>query len=131
MVCYPLHSDKRILGLSFCSFFYQCTYERIEGFASCFNCKDTYSFQSGGCGSTKHLLKHTCSKVSLENNRGPIDKFVRSKDSLVTKVTPQDCAKFRDDLTKWICTSIRPFNIVADPGLKTAFQTIIDICNFN
>jgi hypothetical protein len=38
------------------------SYKRIPGFASYFTCKDTYSYQSGGGGSTKHLLKHTCRK---------------------------------------------------------------------
>lgn len=39
------------------------SYKRIDGFASCFECKATYSYQSGGTGSTKHLLKHVCSKT--------------------------------------------------------------------
>jgi hypothetical protein len=38
------------------------SYRRIDGFTSCFECKDTYSFPSSGGGSTKHLLKHVCSK---------------------------------------------------------------------
>ena len=38
------------------------SYQRIMGFASCFSCKDTCSFQSGGSGSTKHLLRHVCYK---------------------------------------------------------------------
>ena len=38
------------------------TYNRILGFASCFQCKSTYTFQSDGTGSTKHLLRHNCPK---------------------------------------------------------------------
>jgi hypothetical protein len=108
------------------------SYQRIIGFASCFDCKDTYSFQSGGSGSTKHLLRHVCSKkstsLSSENNQGPIDKFIKSKNSASLKLTAQDRATIRDELTKWICSSIRPFNIVSDPGLKTTLKIIIDIC---
>ncbi|CAF3426928.1 unnamed protein product [Rotaria sp. Silwood1] len=108
------------------------SYKQIIGFASCFNCKDTYSFQSGGSGSTKHLLRHVCSKKSLllsENNQeGPIDKFIKSKKSTSFKLTSQDRTTIRDEFTKWIYSSIRPFNIISDPGLKTTLKTIIDIC---
>ena len=107
------------------------SYKRIDGLASCFECKDTYSFQSDGSGSTKHLLKHVCSKglTSSENKtEGPIDKFIKTKKSTSIKLTVQDQTKFRDELTKWICESIRPFNLVSDPGLKTTLQTIVDIC---
>ncbi|CAF1396390.1 unnamed protein product [Rotaria sordida] len=109
------------------------SYQRIIGFASCFNCKDTYAFQSGGSGSTKHLLRHVCSKqsssLSSENNQeGPMDKFIKSKKSAPLKLIAQDRTTIRDEFTKWICSSIRPFNIVSDPGLKTTLKTIIDIC---
>ncbi|CAF3701502.1 unnamed protein product [Rotaria socialis] len=42
--------------------------QRIIGFASCFACKDTYSYQYGGSGSTKYLLRHVCSKASSSEN---------------------------------------------------------------
>ena len=49
------------------------SYQRIMGFVSCFRCKDTCSFQAGGSGSTKHLLRHVCLKnsslLSTENNQ--------------------------------------------------------------
>jgi hypothetical protein len=109
------------------------SYQRIMDFASCFNCKSTYSFQSGGSGSTKHLLRHVCSmkssSISSENNsEGPIDKFIKSNKSTTSKLTAQDRVIIRDELTKWICSSMRSFTIVADPGLKTTFKTIINIC---
>ncbi|CAF4906656.1 unnamed protein product [Rotaria socialis] len=75
--------------------------QRIIGFASCFACKDTYSYQYGGSGSTKYLLRH---------------------------LTAHDCTLIRDELTKWICSSVRPFNIVSDPGLKITLQTVMNIC---
>jgi hypothetical protein len=107
------------------------SYERIIGFASCFTCKDTYSYQSGG-GSTKHLLRHICSKKSSsssENNQETLlEKFIKSKNLTAVKLTAQDQAKIRDEFTKWICSSIRPFNLIADPGLKNTLTTIIDIC---
>ena len=98
------------------------SYQRIFGFASCFNCKDTYLFQPGGSGSTKHMLRHVCSKKSSllssgNNQEGPIDKFIKSKKSASLNVTAQDRITIRDELTKCICSSIRPFNIVSDPGL--------------
>ncbi len=105
-------------------------YQRIIGFASCFNCKDTYTYQSGGSGSTKHLLRRICSKkLSLDiNQEGPIDKFVKLKTSSSSKLTAQERANVRNELTKWICASIRPCNIVADPGLKSTLKIVVDIC---
>ncbi|CAF1348560.1 unnamed protein product [Rotaria sp. Silwood1] len=98
------------------------SYHRIVGFTSCFECKDTYSYQSGDSGSTKHLLKHVCSKRSLlseDNREGPMNKFIKSKNSTTFKLTAQDYTKIRDQLTKWVYSSIRPFNLVSDKGLKT------------
>ncbi len=67
------------------------SYQRMIGFASCFDCKDTYSFQSGGSGSTKHLLRHVWWKKSSEiNQEGPMDKFIKSKKSTSVKLTEQE-----------------------------------------
>lgn len=107
------------------------SYKRIDGFASCFECKATYSYQSGGTGSTKHLLKHVCSKTlpSSENKTmGPMDKFIATGKPSSVKITAQDQVTFRDELTKWICSSIRPFNLVADPGFTSVLQTVVDMC---
>ena len=56
------------------------TYERLHGYASCFQCKTTYTFQSDGSGSTKHLLRHVCPKVPLtseHHHEGPLDKLLK------------------------------------------------------
>ncbi|CAF4514251.1 unnamed protein product [Rotaria socialis] len=106
-------------------------YQRIVGFASCFECKDTYTYQSGGSGSTKHLLRHVCSKrsSSLENNEeGPMGKFMKLIKLAPLKLNSKDRTIIQDEFTKWIFSSIRPFNLISGPGLKTTLQTIIDIC---
>ncbi len=106
------------------------TYNRIMGFASCFQCKSTYTFQSDGSGSTKHLLRHTCSKVSSTSqtyHEGPIEKLMKSKSTTPTTLTSEDYTRIRDELTKWTCSSIRPFNITQDIGLKNVLQTVVDI----
>ena len=109
------------------------SYQRIIDFSSCFTCKDTYSYPADGSGSTKHLLRHVCSKASLsENNQeGPMDKFIKSKRSAPFKLTAQDYTLIRDELTKWICSSVRPFTLVSDPGLKNTLQMIINICELS
>lgn len=110
------------------------TYNRIPGFASCFQCKFTYTYQSDGSGSTKHLLRHTCPKdpSKLETREdGPMMKLLKSKTTTVTTLTSEDCTRMRDELTKWICSSIRPFNIVHDIGLQNVLQTIVDIGTLN
>ncbi|CAF4313115.1 unnamed protein product [Rotaria sp. Silwood2] len=97
------------------------TYERIHGFASCFQCKTTYTFHSDGSGSTKHLLRHVCSKSALSSehyHEGPLGKLFKSKKTTSVTLNSKDSTKIKDDLTKWICTSIRPFNIIEDLGRK-------------
>ncbi|CAF2142585.1 unnamed protein product [Rotaria magnacalcarata] len=106
-------------------------YQRIVGFASCFEYKDTYTYQSGESGSTKHLVRHACSKrsSSLENNEeGPIDKFMKLKNLPPLKLNSKNRTIIQDEFTKSICSSIRPFHLISDLGLKTTLQTIIDIC---
>ncbi|CAF5020772.1 unnamed protein product, partial [Rotaria sp. Silwood1] len=97
------------------------TYERIHGLASCFQCKSTYTFHSDGSGSTKHLLRHVCSKSTPSSehyHEGPLEKLFKSKKTTSVTLNSKDSTKVKDDLTKWICTSIRPFNIIEDPGRK-------------
>jgi hypothetical protein len=106
------------------------TYNRIPGFASCFQCKSTYTFQSDGSGSTKHLLRHICPKVSSTSDtyhEGPMLKLLKSNRTNLTMLASEDCTRMRDELTKWICSSIRPFNIIQDVRLKNVLQTVIDI----
>ena len=131
------NDQKRVSSLAWSTFGFPAkrledgSYQRIIGFASCFECKDTYSYQSDGSGSTKYLLKHICSKkssLSSEDSQGQMDKFIKLKTSTSIKLTEQDRTQIRDELTKWICSSIRPFNIVSDAGLKTILKKIIDIC---
>ncbi|CAF1603766.1 unnamed protein product [Adineta ricciae] len=106
------------------------TYSRIIGFTSCFQCKSTYTFQSDGSGSTKHLLRHNCPKVSSASEtyqEEPIEKLMKSKSTSSVTLAKEDFTKMRDELTKWICSSMRPFNITHDPGLRNVLQTVIEI----
>jgi hypothetical protein len=104
-------------------------YQRIDGFTSCFQCKTTYTFQSDGTGSTKHLLRHICSKV--QTSEGPLEKLFKLKKKAVVMLNSTDSTTMKDELTKWICRSVRPFNIVADAGLKDVLQTVLDLGMFD
>ena len=42
-----------------------------------------------------------------------------------------DSTNMKDELTKWVCRSVRPFNIVADAGLRDVLQTVLDIGMFD
>ncbi|CAF3249916.1 unnamed protein product [Rotaria socialis] len=57
-----------------------------------------------------------------------MDKFIKLKKLAPLKSNSKDRTVIQEEFTKWICSSIRPFNLVSDPGLKTMLQTIIDIC---
>jgi hypothetical protein len=106
------------------------SYKYIFGFASCFQCKMTYKFNSDGTGSTKHLLRHICSKISSSTldhtHDGSLDKLIKHK-SKPQSLSSTDATKIKDEFTKWICSSVRPFNIVQDTGLRNVLQSIMDI----
>ena len=106
------------------------TYERLHGYASCFQCKSTYTFQSDGSDSTKHLLRHVCPKIQLtseHDHEGPLDKLLKSKKLTQVTINSKDSTRIKNELTKWICQSVRPFNIVEDVGLRNVLQTVLDI----
>ncbi|CAF2053496.1 unnamed protein product [Rotaria magnacalcarata] len=44
------------------------------------------------------------------------------------KLNSKDRTIIQDEFTKSICSSIRPFNLISDLGLKATLQTIFDIC---
>ncbi|CAF2154005.1 unnamed protein product, partial [Rotaria magnacalcarata] len=105
-------------------------YQRINGFASCFTCRATYVFQSDGTGSTKHLLRHKCSKVQEPSDgatEGPLEKLLKSKPKAAITLSTTNSTKMKDELTKWICKSVRPFNIVSDIGLRDVLQTVLEL----
>ena len=47
----------------------------------------------------------------------------------MTQVTinSKDSTRIKNELTKWICQSVRPFNIVEDVGLRNVLQTVLNI----
>ena len=42
-------------------------------------------------------------------------------------INSKDSTRIKNELTKWICQSVRPFNIVEDVGLRNVLQTILNI----
>ena len=58
-------------------------------------------------------------------------KLLNSKRTTSAMLTSEDRTRMRDELTKWICSSIRPFNIVQDMGLGNILQTGVDISKFD
>ena len=82
------NDQKHVVSLAWSTFGFPAkraedgSYQRMFGFTSCFNCKNIYSFQPSASGSTKHMLRHVCSKKSSllssgNNQEGPIDKFIK------------------------------------------------------
>ena len=75
-----------------------------------------------------YVQKKSSVLASGSHAEGEIDKFIKLKKSGSLKLIAQGRITFRDELTKWIGSSICPFNIVSDLGLKIALKTIIGIC---
>lgn len=86
----------------------------IPGFVSCFQCFKTFLYK----GSTKYLIKHSCSNANRASHgeigraTGAIDKYVKKK----AVISSQEKEKMTEKIVAWVCSSIRPFTIIEDPG---------------
>ena len=104
------------------------TCERIHGCASCFQCETKYVFQSDGSDSTKHWLRHVCSKSALlaeDSQSGPLDKLLKPREKAAVTINSKDSIRIKNALTKWVCRSVHPFHIVDDGGLTREPHQVI------
>lgn len=56
-----------------------------------------------------------------------MDRMLKSKKNVQVTLSFIDAKKMKDAVSKWICTSIRPFNIIADVDLQDVLQSVLDI----
>ena len=100
-------------------------FEIISGFVSCKSCFDTYKYIDS---STANLYAHRCYR-NQSSDQTSITSFICSPRSRCS--SSKNVLKKKNDLkelcTKWIADSMRPFQIVADPGFKRNVQTCFDI----
>jgi hypothetical protein len=100
-------------------------FEIISGFVSCKRCFDTYKYMDS---STANLNAHRCSRTE-SSDQTCITSFIGSPRS--TSGSSKNTSKKKEELkqlcTKWIATSMRPFQIVSDPGFIRIVQACLDI----
>lgn len=116
-------------------------FEKINGFASCQSCLQTYAFSSST--GTRNMIAHSCVKnlgqsritsftttsessfgqMKLSNMRNSY-KQVKMNQAEVNRVKNLTCA--------WLCHDMRSFTTVEDKGLKDLSQEFINLgtCSF-
>ena len=103
-------------------------YEIVPGFVSCKSCFDTYKYIDS---STGNLNSHRCAQ-NTRHDQSSISSFLHSPRS---NVASKQISKRREEVkqlcAKWIAGSVRPFQIVADNGLKNLIQACLDIGKFS
>lgn len=113
----------------------------IEKFASCKKCCQTYVYSS----STTTLASHKCSMI-LDTGQSILQASSRSKkilnnyqtdesQSITTnahqfKINQKPKSLFTTLLSDWVCTNIRPINIIDDCGLTELFDYCVQIGKF-
>ncbi|CAF1524806.1 unnamed protein product [Adineta ricciae] len=101
-------------------------FEIIQGFASCKQCFETFRYV---CGSTTSLNQHQCPK-SLPRGQQSIKDSVHSsaqRSAIIEKTIRKKKENVKRLCAQWPATSMRPFQIVADPGFKQISQECLSI----
>lgn len=99
-------------------------FDVIPGFVSCKTCFDTYKYMDS---STANLYAHRCHRNECPD-QSSITSFLRSpRSTSSSKNTPRRKEELKKICTKWIASSMRPFQIVTDPGFKEVVQICINI----
>ena len=93
----------------------------ISGFASCKTCFETYKYMDS---STGNLNSHQCSR-SLPSDQQTLSSFVKSPSRNNGKLIARQKEEIKKLCVRWIASSMRPFQIVSDPGLKQIVKASI------
>jgi hypothetical protein len=100
-------------------------FDIIPGFVSCKTCFDTYKYIDS---STANLYAHRCYR-NESTDQTSITSFIRSPRLAFS--SSKSLSKKKDELkqlcAKWIAGSMRPFQIVSDPGFAQIVQACLDI----
>jgi hypothetical protein len=95
----------------------------IPGFASCKRCCETYKYIDS---STGNLNSHQCSRA-LPSDQHSLASFVQSPSRNNGKFVAKKKEEIKKLCVQWIASSMRPFQIVSDPGLKQIIQASMNI----
>jgi hypothetical protein len=95
----------------------------IPGFASCKTCFETYKYMDS---STGNMNSHQCSR-SVSSDQQTLSTFVRSPHQNNGKILTRKKEEMKKLCVRWIASSMRPFQIVSDPGLKQIIQASINL----
>ena len=95
----------------------------IPGFASCKTCFETYKYMDS---STGNLNSHQCSRT-LPSDQHSLASFVQSPSRSNGKLVLKKKEEIKKLCVRWIASSMRPFQIVSDPGLRQIVQASMNI----
>ncbi|CAM4844512.1 unnamed protein product [Rotaria magnacalcarata] len=96
----------------------------IPGFVSCKRCFYTYKYIDS---STTNLYSHGCCR-NQSSDQTSITSFIQSpRSSCSSKISKKKKEELTKLCSRWVAGSMRPFQIVADPGFICIAQACINI----
>lgn len=98
----------------------------IPGFASYKMCFETYKYIDS---STCNMNNHQCPKVAPSDQQ-TLNSFIKSPSRNNSKLIMKKKEDMKKLCVQWIANSMRPFQIVSDPGFKALLQLSMNIGNW-
>ena len=106
-------------------------FEVIPNYSSCFKCFQTYRFLDS---TTSSMRDHKCPQ-EVSNAQTQFKSFISSpttsssfsRSAFTLKKGKEKKENIKKLLVQWVVTSMRPFQIVSDPGLQAIMQECLDI----
>jgi hypothetical protein len=100
--------------------------EIIPGFASCKQCFETFRYLDG---STTSLNEHNCPRILPKGQRSIESSVYPSpqRSDLIGQQIKSKKENLKKLCAQWVSSSMRPFQIVADPGFKRIVQESLNI----
>jgi hypothetical protein len=125
------NAKKRLTALCWQSFGFPCHVkgdgkrEIIPSFASCKHCFETFRYVDG---STTTLNEHQCPKALPKGQKSineNINQFTQ-RSMLFEKQIKSKKEKIKEICAQWVASSMRPFQIVSDPGFRILVQELLN-----
>ncbi len=101
-------------------------FEIIPGFASCKDCFETFRHVDG---STTSLNEHQCPRIAAKGQQSIEEclNFVPQRSAVIDKLIKKKKENVKRLCAQWAATSMRPFQIVNDPGFRNIIQECLNI----
>jgi hypothetical protein len=100
-------------------------FEIIPGFASCKQCFETFRHIGG---STTSMNEHQCPKAVVKGQQSIKDSVHATghRPIYIEKIIKKKKENIKRLCAQWAATSMRPFQIVDDPGFKQILQECLN-----